>query len=408
MLTFRMKVLRLIWRILAVVFREITILWNRYRDHRALKSEKVQPPPVKWIPPGASVQIKDVLVADGFLYVGTGRPEEEAELPYWLDPALEVTASTEASRPAVLAMDWSQSESLSYSTLSPEMRGVYLEWLAAGRKDRDVPDSALLLFLYGLEHRVIQLLTCDRTVEELLALILELERLEVHYASCAAVVPSIKSLMECCQVQLSLTCQPETLLALLPQQQGISTALKVAIGRCIETAKPMPMLLLWSWYQSSSVAVPLKTPARRCENEFRLLLQMRGAALRHLIETDAEPALLPVIYEPINPGPSAENGPVTVVETIDIAELEPQLAVLEPLIEACTRDLDAYSRLLGRSPELAGTPAAVALLPQELVLRCGNDQVRALQSWCDQVLENADLIDCPGEQLIDRWPTVAA
>ena len=362
----------------------------------------------QWYPPNQAVQIQDLVIADGLIYVGpvlSPHEDHQDSVPGLINPDLPIQMVSANQRQSIFEEDWPHNGTLSYEALSPEMRGIFLGWLATGRKEREIPASALILFLYGLEHRVIELLQGDRTLDELLALMLELERLEVQYVHHQSIIPNIQRLIECCQVQLALSCQPETLLALLPTEPKLSMALKVALGRCLETAKPIPMTLLWAWYQRSSVAVDLKTPAKRCESAFNFLIQTRGAQQGCSFRTGENPVMLPVVYEPFSPIFGKDATSITVIETIDIAELEPQLTCLEPLIEDCTHDLDAYSRLIGRSPEAEGTPPAVALLPQELVLLSGNDQVQMLQQWLNQQVGSKDWAMVAGLDLLTYWPT---
>lgn len=365
----------------------------------------------QWYAPGHSVQIQEIIIADGFLYVGKSLASHAGHHPTvvgLINPELSIQTVSAERRQAIFEADWSQDGILSYEILSPEMRGIFLGWLATGRKEREIPASALVLFLYGIEHRVIELLNGERTLDELLALILELERLDVHYAHHQAIHPKIQGLIECCQVQLALSCQPETLLALLPIGQKLSVALKVALGRCIEIAKPIPMTLLWAWYQSSDIAVDLKTPAKRCERAFNFLIQTRGEQQGFSITTGDHLPRLPVVYKPFSPEFGEDGESIPMINTIDIAGFEPQLAFLEPLIENCTNDLDAYSRLIGRSPEAEGTPVAVALLPQELVLLSGNDSVQEFQQWLNDNIHADDWAMVSGSELLHHWPTTVS
>lgn len=459
-----MEALRQVWRVLGIIFQGIRSLWNRYWSYRtqaaqrkkleqnqfeasipAGESEKPAPPlqvpplqtasqpkkspelkPIeiplieaeespansaalgKWYPPGQGVQIQNILIADGLLYLDqalTSNANNPQTTPGFINPNLPIQPVSIDRRPAIYEADWDNNGALSYETLTPEMRSIYLDWLAMGRKEREIPASALLLFLYGIEHRVLELLQGERTLDELLAIVLELERLDVQYGHYPSIIPKIQGLIECCQVQLALSCQPETLLALLPIGQKLSVALKVALGRCIELGKPIPMSLLWAWYQSSAIAVDLKTPAKRCASAFNFLIQTRGEQQEFAIVTGDHPTMLPVCYQPFGWGMGEDNRLISVVKTIDITGLEPQLSCLEPLIERCTNDLDAYSRLIGRSPETEGTPQAVALLPPELVRLSGNDEVQAFWQWLNETVGSNDWARVTGRELLVHWPT---
>jgi len=68
----------------------------------------------------------------------------------------------------------------SYSTIEPECRLAYLQWLADGKKDPNASIGYVFLYFYGIERRIIADMPAD---EEILALVAEIERLRSIYSS---------------------------------------------------------------------------------------------------------------------------------------------------------------------------------------------------------------------------------
>lgn len=72
----------------------------------------------------------------------------------------------------------------SYSRISPSARGVYLEWLAGGRKDPNIEIGYVFLFFYGLERRLLADNPADGHVERELPWVrAEVARLRSIYGS---------------------------------------------------------------------------------------------------------------------------------------------------------------------------------------------------------------------------------
>ena len=65
-----------------------------------------------------------------------------------IDPSLKVASAIHCHVPE---MDYWPS----YSNISPTQRRMYLEWLAGGRSDTNVPAGYIFIFFYGLERRVL-------------------------------------------------------------------------------------------------------------------------------------------------------------------------------------------------------------------------------------------------------------
>jgi hypothetical protein len=127
-----------------------------------------------WYPGSQTIDVHGYRTA-GMVYVGTGLRSVKGEgiEPALIDPYLRVNTPTTSYKAQDLLLP------LSYRKLSSHGRGRYLQWLAEGRTDREVPIEFVFLFFYGLERR---LLTEDCPEEEAAELLAEVERLQETYS----------------------------------------------------------------------------------------------------------------------------------------------------------------------------------------------------------------------------------
>ena len=104
-----------------------------------------------WVPPGRDATVAGYTIHGGMLYVGQGLlaingPGIE---PALIDPSLPVNRANPDRAGAGMTY-WP-----SYSSISPECRAAYLDWLATGRRDPGAYIGYVFLYFYGLERRVL-------------------------------------------------------------------------------------------------------------------------------------------------------------------------------------------------------------------------------------------------------------
>ena len=101
----------------------------------------------RWYAPDEAVEVAGRKIAGGMIYVGTSLPCAHGTNDSCLiDP----------TKPASRTGDFTASQMgywPSYSNLSKEARGSYLDWLADGRRHPEADIGYVFLFFYGLERR---------------------------------------------------------------------------------------------------------------------------------------------------------------------------------------------------------------------------------------------------------------
>jgi len=145
-----------------------------------------------WLPPGApAVEVAGFTIRGGMVYVGRGLPgalgkdtepsliDPDAEARFW--PAGPGGRPAPNSRHAqVTRQEAVHRQVVSYAKLTADGRATYLQWLSGGRTGM-VPPGLVLLFLTGLERRVLGDLAHGGAPEEFAAISAELRRILAHY-----------------------------------------------------------------------------------------------------------------------------------------------------------------------------------------------------------------------------------
>ncbi|MFE9751614.1 TerB N-terminal domain-containing protein [Saccharothrix saharensis] len=312
-----------------------------------------------WAPAGATSSVAGRSLPGGMVYVGKlsrgdAVSHQNVEV---IDPTLPI----DWRKPDFAGRDMDYWPA--YHSITPRSRAAYLLWLEGGRWAPDAYIGYVFLYFYGLERRALVDAQQDPAARADLPRILgEVVRLLTVYGGNSS-------------FHQYATAFQQVLRALIARGEGPAPdpagqdkwppplTLRVGIGRFAAEGRPLPVDWAWSWAMLHPEIYP-RTPATRCSDEFRALFTTRYQArygdglrvrpLKSRVELDYRPA---------------SGGLRTTTWRLDVPDVLTAAAptkVLKALVEACTDDLDAYSRLIGRQPEAAGTLPALALLPDEL------------------------------------------
>lgn len=349
-----------------------------------------------WVPAGGTIHIGRQVIAGGMVYFGTISAQHlsSSRMVEVIDPSFKVDFRR-PDRHGTGMSYWP-----AYHSISPTCRAGYLTWLAEGRWDPDVYIGYVFLFFYGLEQRALVDSPNDPVARaELPQIFAEVTRLLGVYSSNNS-------------FRGYATKFQDTLRALLSQDQEITPpepsaadrfdtpmALKLGVGRFARDSRPVPVEWAYSWALLHPEIYP-RTPAVRCPDEFRRLFALRYR------ETYGEGMLVRSVkrrvttsYRPASASLARADVEFDVPDVITSAAPTRKLA---ELVERCTTELDAYSRLIGRDPEAAASVAAVALLPADL-LDASAPALQPLQRFLDRSLaDGPSTVDAA--ELTALWP----
>lgn len=351
----------------------------------------------RWVPAGGTTSIAGRQIAGGFVYVG-GRLKAvsgDGVEPALIDPSLKVDWGNPDWAGAGLNY-WP-----SYTRLPARSRAAYLSWLTSGRS-HPVQIGYVFLYFYGLERRAIVDLNLDIDQPELGAIAAEVRRLLGLYGSNGSFEGYATDFLELLSAAKSIDAPltPPNL-STLQQTWEVPMAVRVAIGRYVAADQPIPAAWALTLLRTHPEGY-LRTPATRCATEFDDLFKFRYAAKFGAgMKVPAPREKVQLVYKPASDG---FRGPVVAdLSAIpDITKVSGLIIRLRDLGGECTDELDAYSRYIGRNPEAGGTPAAVGLLPSDVLATLADPAIDALRGWVTAAVE-AGPTPVAFDDVVQRW-----
>lgn len=325
----------------------------------------------RWVPPGEPVEIQGLTVTGGLIYVG-----EKLGSDPWrrenclIDPALPVAKAGRGSATGLTY--WCR-----YDGLNPAGRRAYLDWLAGGRSDPAASIALVFLYFYGLEYRLFK----EGVAADAPVLVAEVERLRAIYGANSSFQAYARSFVEAARLLVPAAEERRPELNLDPNfySYELPLAVRVHLGRKLADGEPLDAddALLWL------AGLPdrgFRTPVTRCPDEFAALWRLRfPAKYPKGLKVGAPKARIKASYRAASSTFQVDlKAPGSLP---DIAAVSAPVRKLRELVEACTDELDAFSRFVGRRPDARGSVQAALLLPPDLA--CAGDAWTAVGERCE-------------------------
>jgi stress response protein SCP2/tellurite resistance protein len=349
-----------------------------------------------WVARDQTVAVGDQLIVGGWFWIGgeiVGR--DNISEPSLIDPRLPSSAGGGAR-----VVDEYVG---SYADMSPTARSQYLSWLATDRRSTDAPAAFVELYFCGIERRVASLLThASSSADELTLLRKEIVGIGARYTDFARYSIDAQGLLGVVDAALTNVSVPSEAPARVDPHWQVPESLRAGLGCIAESGRRLPAdwALSWLWYHPNIYA---RTAQTRCQHEFEHLFTLRyDAKLTNGVKLRWTESDLLLRYSPVN---WSLNSIDFVLKGVpDVFDQEYSVDTLDRMREEVNADLDAYSRFLGRSPDSAGTLAAAALLPSELLAEYGGPEIEAVRRWAEFALADHELIVLNSTELIAKWP----
>lgn len=347
--------------------------------------------PQGWVPRGQSVVIGGREI-DGMIYVGT--PPQVGSYGYgekcraYIDPTLSVASSGSDKRGDGMSY-WP-----GYSSIPSVCRATYLDWLAEGRSDGSVNPGYMFLFFYGLERRFLIDQPEEEEKREILA---EVARLKAIFGQNHSVQRYLGEFIELARIGMFGTVSLED--AALRQSildnrsWDVPLSLKVALGGAIANGEPLSADWLYVWFMCH-FEKRLRTPAQRCEQEFRELFNLKfGERYPQGMQVRKPRKKLEYNYR----AASGEFGGNVSLEAngqsiLDIAGLHKPIEIGQEIADEAMDELDKFSRFLGRCPDGRGSIEAHALLPTTLWSAFPSTEMEDLKAWARAIVAAGGLV----------------
>lgn len=332
----------------------------------------------RWIPPGEIISVAGHEIRGGLFYFGGHLPDLDG---YGVDASL-VDSSLPVRRDADMRY---QDETLGYwpsfNRLSRSSRGAYLTWLASERDNPDVPLGYVFIYFYGLERRIlVDSKEGGVTDPEFELIYQELQRLRSIYGSNRSFAGYSLRLMELMALMRPRVVAFEG----QDEQRHDSLLFRYQLATQVSKGEPISAPLALAWLKNSQ-EYTLRTPARRCAEQFAALFAQKYADLfgdgmivkpnktRLTLHYYSASASLRgfSLEQPGLPDPSVLKAPVK--KMIAIAD-------------TCTESLSAYSRYLGKKGSSADDIEAMLLLPSALLSAQAHPVLKRFKNWVDEQL----------------------
>jgi uncharacterized tellurite resistance protein B-like protein len=316
-----------------------------------------------WVPFEESITIRNTTIPGGMIYVGSSLEGDNGiNDPCLIDP----------TKPVAQQGDYTERQMgywPSYSDISSSARRAYLNWLSDGRRDPAADIGFVFIFFYGLERRAIVDALSDETAQADLPIIAaELRRLLAIYGGKSnsfygyasefldwITLPSYPS-------QLYEQPLPE-----LSKSFQLPLHLRLALGQAAMDGKPVPPNLALGWAKLER-NITLRTPATRCPEEFdQLFLGKYSELFNQGIILPRNKTRLRLVYRPASAGFRAKDALIKVLDDIpDITVLSAPIKKIQEVVEAATKDLEPFSRLIAKNPASRNTYEGLLRLPASI------------------------------------------
>jgi tellurite resistance protein len=299
-----------------------------------------------WVRPGKPINVAGFSIPGGMIYVGTA-----LSTPYGGDDPCLINPSLSASKSG----DYAQRQTgywPSYSTIPSSARGAYLNWLAGGRQDPSADIGYVFLFFYGLERRAVVDAASDPSAQSDWPIIAEeLRRLLGIYGETSG---SFRRYAGALLDWVSLAEHPARLyekpVPSFPRAYELPLYVRLALGQAAVDGVAVPARLALAWAKLEP-GISLRTPAIRCAEQFdALFVQKYEQAFGPGMTLPRNRTKLKLMYRPASAGFNGYRElTLTFGDVPDITVLTSPKKKLEDLVEAVTKELEPYSRFLGKS-----------------------------------------------------------
>ena len=356
--------------------------------------------PGRWVAPGETIKVGKFEINRGFFYAG-GRLNSmdgygtEASL---VDPTLKINTNSPDYTGERMGY-WP-----SYDSITPGSRAAYLEWLAGDRSDPETYIGYVFLYFYGIERR---LLVDDKSGgiprDEREALILELRRLKNIYGHNRSFNGYVTSFLSHLWIINHQNGNEQPGGDLLIAKRDFTSVFKFLLANTVQNGNPVNEELALAWVRSHP-DYSLRTPARRCEDEFGALFKLRyktrfGDGLK------IKPNKTRLLLDYRAASGSLRGNHQVRFDLPDASRLKTPVRKLMDLAESCTKELEPLSRFIGRPGNSRDSIGAISLLPNDLAGLISDPRLEQIKAWAvsrksvaDRLISVKSVFDHLGEK----------
>lgn len=329
----------------------------------------------QWIPANHPVTVAGVVIPGGLVYVGTLLPSPtRGNDPCLIDPSKQVASIGDYRQ---RQMDYWPS----YSNIAPAARRAYLNWLAGGRDDPEADIGFVFLFFYGLERRVLVDSERDSSARvDWGDIRTELARLYDVYSNRSGSFRRYASSLLAWMAQVE-TGEKAYLREFQAVERGyeLPFEIRLALGQAAVDKIPVPANLALAWAKLHP-GTSFRTPAIRCADEFdKLFVLNYQKTFGQGMVVAPNRTKLKLSHYPASSAFQNKEQVAPLGEIPDVSVLTGPIKKLHTLVEATTKELETYSRFVGKNPDLRNALEGLLLLPPMLWPDSAKNALRSLK-----------------------------
>lgn len=328
----------------------------------------------------------------GFYYLFEGN-----ELTNTKDNPATVNVSKDAAPPCQLNQKTSnlKDETLgywpNYSKLSAKCRGVYLDWLASDRNNKNIPIGYVFVYFSGLEYRIITEKE-QVSASEFVSIYKEVIRLFTVYGdnySFAKYSSNFINYLRALRTGLITAYDLQYPISNKKVREALAPNTEISVAKKIADSEPIDAELAWAWFKRCS-SYTFKTPYDRLSNEFKwLFCSIYNKEHPQGIDVRNNGSSLHMVYEPSNFALSKALFPFRNLPNPSTFVIP--LRKLTGIAERCNKQLEPMSRYLGKKDVSKNDLEAITLLPPEIFDNASEEEgtiVNSVKKWAKSTIEN--------------------
>ncbi|MGB1293134.1 MAG: TerB N-terminal domain-containing protein [Pseudoalteromonas sp.] len=293
----------------------------------------------------------------------------------------------------------------SYSRLSIQCRGAYLDWLATDRSAANTPIGFVFLYFYGFERFVVENGQNNKVEEEhfvdIFDEVLRLHNVFASNRSFAGYSANLLEFMYLVKPKL-FECRKHK----LPKTRH-SLLFKLRLSEQIVATERVSDELALEWIKNTD-QYNLKTAARRCDIEFDSLFKL------YYKQKFPEGMQVKPNKTKLNAEYFAASGGIPSIKILldglpDPSILKAPIKKLIPIADKVTEELASYSRYLAKADTSKDDLAALMLLPRVIASSQPSPLIEKFKAWAKAIiLENDGVTDVSEFWLQTGLPTPKA
>jgi len=356
-----------------------------------------------WVPCGCTIQVAGYSITGGMIYHGTGLKSvnQNNDEPALISPKLKVDTSNPDRSGSNMGY-WP-----SYSQIHPTSRAAFLEWLSTGRKDPKANIGYVFIFFYGLERRaLVDAKESAAARNEIPAIVTEVKRLLSIYDENNSFRGYASKFLDAIQAS-QVTAH---LYRTAPQIDNgcsceIPITLKIALGQVANDGVPLPAEWALAWAENDP-SMPRRMPSQRCQAEFRELFKIRySEKMGEGLKLKPNKTRLKASYYAATSS-FRGNVEIPISDLPDVTETTGPANKIRDIANACTDELEGYSRYLGRNPDGRNSIEATAYLPQPLLSKHAGNDFQGLNNWLSVQVHSDTPESFPFSILLEHIPSI--